>query len=161
MYYIIKWGLIDMSKLTPQEIEKLKDNLKNKGYKLTPQRRAVVDIIIRNEGSHLTTEEVYDLVKQDCPEIGLATVYRTVQLLEDIGVICKLDLNDGCNRYELVHDDEYHQHHHLICTSCGKVTEVEGDLLEILEHDIQSKYNFQIKNHSVKFYGICSECKKK
>jgi Fur family ferric uptake transcriptional regulator len=149
-----------MPKLSPQEIEKLKDNFKKKGYKLTLQRRAVVDVIIKNEGSHLTTEEVYDLVKKDCPEIGLATVYRTVQLLEDIGVVCKLDLNDGCNRYELIHDDEYHHHHHLICTSCGKVNEVEGDLLEVLEHDIQMKYDFHIKNHSVKFYGICSECRK-
>jgi Fur family transcriptional regulator, ferric uptake regulator len=71
-----------MPKLSSNEIEKLKSNLKEKGYKLTPQRRAIVDNIIKNEGSHLTTEELYDLVKQECPEIGLATVYRTVQLLE-------------------------------------------------------------------------------
>lgn len=91
-----------MSKLSPSEIEKLKRNLKGKGYKLTPQRRAIVDIIIQNSGSHLTTEELYDLVKTECPEIGLATVYRTVQLLEELGVVSKLDLNDGCYRYELV-----------------------------------------------------------
>lgn len=150
-----------MSKLTPGEIEKLKSNLKEKGYKLTPQRRAIVDIIISNEGSHLTTEELYDLVKIECPEIGLATVYRTVQLLEELGVVSKLDLNDGCYRYELVRDDENHQHHHLICSQCGKVIEVQGDLLEVLEQEIETKYDFQIKNHSVKFYGICSECKKK
>jgi Fur family ferric uptake transcriptional regulator len=150
-----------MSKLSPSEIEKLKTNLKEKGYKLTPQRRAIVDIIIQNAGSHLTTEELYDLVKTDCPEIGLATVYRTVQLLEELGVVSKLDLNDGCYRYELVREDENHQHHHLICSQCGRVIEVQGDLLEILEHEIESKYDFQIKNHSVKFYGICSECKEK
>ena len=148
-----------MSKLSPSEIEKLKLNLKEKGYKLTPQRRAIVDIIIQNAGSHLTTEELYDLVKTECPEIGLATVYRTVQLLEELGVVSKLDLNDGCYRYELVREDENHQHHHLICSQCGKVIEVQGDLLEILEHEIESKYDFKIKNHSVKFYGICSECK--
>jgi len=147
-----------MSRLSSEEIERLKSNLKEKNYKLTPQRRAIVDIIIRNEGNHLTTEELYDLVKVECPEIGLATVYRTVQLLEELGVVCKLDLNDGCNRYELVHEDENHQHHHLICTECGKVIEVEGDLLEVLEHDIQQKYDFVIKNHSVKFYGICKDC---
>lgn len=148
-----------MSKLSPSEIEKLKINLKQKGYKLTPQRRAIVDIIIQNAGSHLTTEELYDLVKTECPEIGLATVYRTVQLLEELGVVSKLDLNDGCYRYELVREDENHQHHHLICSQCGKVIEVQGDLLEVLEHEIESKYDFKIKNHSVKFYGICSECK--
>lgn len=150
-----------MSKLSPSEMEKLKSNLKDKGYKLTPQRRAIVDIIIQNEGSHLTTEELYDLVKIDCPEIGLATVYRTVQLLEELGVVSRLDLNDGCYRYELIHENENHHHHHLICSECGKVTEVQGDLLEVLEHDIESKYDFQIKNHSVKFFGICSDCKNK
>jgi len=150
-----------MPKLSSTEIEKLKSNLKEKGYKLTPQRRAIVDNIIKNEGSHLTTEELYDLVKQECPEIGLATVYRTVQLLEDLGVVSKLDLNDGCYRYELVHEDENHHHHHLICSNCGKVIEVQGDLLEVLEHEIESKYDFKIKNHSVKFYGICNECKNK
>jgi Fur family transcriptional regulator, ferric uptake regulator len=148
-----------MSKLSPSEIEKLKLNLKEKGYKLTPQRRAIVDIVIQNEGSHLTTEELYDLVKAECPEIGLATVYRTVQLLEELGVVSRLDLNDGCYRYELVREDENHQHHHLICSQCGRVIEVQGDLLEVLEHEIESKYDFKIKNHSVKFYGICNECK--
>lgn len=150
-----------MPKLSSTEIEKLKGNLKEKGYKLTPQRRAIVDNIIKNEGSHLTTEELYDFVKKECPEIGLATVYRTVQLLEDLGVVSKLDLNDGCYRYELVHEDENHHHHHLICSNCGKVIEVQGDLLEVLEHEIESKYDFKIKNHSVKFYGICNECKNK
>ncbi|MBC2584845.1 Fur family transcriptional regulator [Clostridium acetobutylicum] len=150
-----------MAKLSPLEIEKLKNNLKDKGYKLTPQRRAVLDIIIDNEGQHLTVEELYDLVKLECPEIGLATVYRTVQLLDELGVISKLDLNDGLSRYELVHENEQHQHHHLICTACGKVTEVQGDLLDELEDCIENKYHFLIKNHSVKFYGICSECRKK
>lgn len=150
-----------MPKLSSNDIEKLKGNLKEKGYKLTPQRRAIVDNIIKNEGCHLTTEELYDLVKIECPEIGLATVYRTVQLLEELGVVSKLDLNDGCYRYELVRVDENHHHHHLICSDCGRVIEVQGDLLEVLEHEIESKYDFQIKNHSVKFYGLCNDCKNK
>lgn len=150
-----------MPTLSGNEIEKLKNNLKEKGYKLTPQRRAILDIIIKNEGQHLTTEEIYDKVKMDCPEIGLATVYRTVQLLEELGVISKLDLNDGCGRYELVHEDENHRHHHLICTKCGSVIEVQGDLLEVLEHNIEQKYNFKVMDHSVKFFGLCSECIKK
>lgn len=103
---------------------------------------------------------MYNLVKKECPEIGLATVYRTVQLLEELGIISKLDLNDGCYRYELIHESENHQHHHLICSNCGKVIEVEGDLLEGLEHEIEIKYDFKIKNHSVKFYGLCKECNK-
>jgi Fur family transcriptional regulator, ferric uptake regulator len=147
-----------MSNLSHEDIVKLRENLKEKGYKLTPQRRAIVDMIINSEGKHLTAEEIYDLVKVDCPEIGLATVYRTIVLLEELGIICKLDLGDGCARYELIHDEESHQHHHLVCSNCGKVIEVEGDLLESIEQNIEKKYEFRIQNHSLKFFGLCSEC---
>ena len=141
------------------DIDALKENLKQKGYKLTPQRRSILDIIIENEGKHLTVEEIYDEVKKVCPEIGLATVYRTVLLFEELNVLCKLDLNDGCSRYELVHDDEEHRHHHLICNNCKSVFEVEDDLLEDLEERIEKTYGFNILDHSVKFFGICSKCK--
>jgi Fur family ferric uptake transcriptional regulator len=77
-----------------------------------------------------------------------------------MGVVCKMNFDDGCNRYELVHDEEDHQHHHLVCRGCGKVEEVEDDLLEVLEEKIEEKYNFKINDHSVKFYGYCSECRK-
>ena len=141
--------------------DSLKEDLKKKGYKLTPQRRSIVDAIIKNEGEHLTAEEIYDEVKLTCPEIGLATVYRTILLLEEIGVIYKLDLNAGCSRYELAHEHETHRHHHLVCNSCGRVLEVHGDLLEELEKDIEKKYGFKISDHMVKFFGICKECSEK
>ena len=140
------------------DMNDLKEELKKKGYKLTPQRRSIVDTIIKNEGKHLTAEEIYDEVKKDCPEIGLATVYRTILLLEELKVISRLDLNDGCSRYEILHSDETHRHHHLICNICNKVMEVQDDLLEDLESNIEKNYNFKILDHSVKFYGICDEC---
>lgn len=143
------------------DMNALKEDLKKKGYKLTPQRRSIVDTIIDNEGKHLTAEEIYDKVKISCPEIGLATVYRTILLLEELGVISRLDLNDGCSRYEIVHSNETHRHHHLICNNCHKVSEVQDDLLEELEGDIEKQYNFKIVDHSLKFYGICDECQKK
>ncbi|MEG0773256.1 Fur family transcriptional regulator [Clostridium sp.] len=144
--------------MVKDKIENLKEILKEKGYKLTPQRRAILNGIINSEGCHLTAEELYDLVKVDCPEIGLATVYRTVQLLEEMGVVCKLDLDDGRSRYELCQADDIHQHHHLICNECGKVIEVQGDLLHEIEEVIEKKYKFTIENHSLKFYGLCNEC---
>lgn len=147
-----------MALVSIEEIEKLKEQLKEKGYKLTPQRRAVLDVIINNEGKHLSTEEIYDMVKEACPEIGLATVYRTLQLLEKMGVVYKMNFDDGCNRYELVHNYEDHQHHHLICLNCGSVQEVEGDLLGALEEKVETLYNFKITNHSVKFFGYCDKC---
>ena len=139
----------------------LKEDLKNKGYKLTTQRRAIVDTIVESEGKHLTAEEIYDEVKKSCPEIGLATVYRTILLLEDIGILSRLHLNDGCSRYELVHSDETHRHHHLVCNECKAVFEVQDDLLDELEESIENTYGFKILDHSVKFFGICSQCCKK
>lgn len=147
-----------MYNVSPTQLDKVKESLKLKGYKLTPQRRAVVNKVLENRGSHLTAEELYELVKKECPEIGLATIYRTIQLLEEVGMICKLNLDDGCNRYELVDEEETHHHHHLICTKCGKVIEVAEDLLDAIERNVEEKYKFKIENHSVKFLGICNKC---
>ncbi len=140
-------------------IEKLKSVLKEKGYKLTPQRRAILDTVMNSQGKHLSTEEIYDFVKRDCPEIGLATVYRTLLLLDELGVISKISLDDGCARYELNINSDDHQHHHLICTNCGEILEVEVDLLEHLEDEIEKSHNFEITDHKVKFFGRCSKCK--
>lgn len=138
--------------------ENFKDHLKEKGYKLTSQRQAVLDIIIEHKSMHLSTEEIYDYVRLSYPEIGLATVYRTLILLDRLGLVYKLDLDDGCSRYELNKYNEDHKHHHLICTKCGSVAEVQGDLLEALEEQILKKNNFIVKDHRVKFYGLCSKC---
>lgn len=148
-----------MSLISINDINKLKEKIKQRGYKFTPQRKAVFDVIVENEGKHLTAEDIYGYVKENNPDIGLATVYRTVLLLEELGIIYRIELNDGCSRFELAHENETHRHHHLICTNCGKVLEVEDDLLENLESKIEEKYKFKIKDHSVKFFGLCSECR--
>lgn len=141
-------------------IDVLKDKLKETGFKITPQRRAIVEILLKNNHTHLSSEEIYDLVRVDCPEIGLATVYRTMQLLDEIGAISKLNLDDGCIRYEICLDKEdSHNHHHLICKKCGKIMEAKEDLLDSIECEIQKLYNFEILDHDVKFYGLCEDCK--
>ena len=137
-----------------------KEKLQQKGYKLTTQRRAVLDILMQNSGEHLSTEEIYSLVKEKFPEIGLATVYRTVQLFEELRIVNRLNFDDGCSRFELYVDNENHHHHHLICEKCNRVLEVENDLLEDIESEIERKYNFKVKNHKVTFYGHCQECEK-
>ena len=141
-------------------IEDLKSKLKEKGYKLTTQRRVILDVILENLGRHLSPEEIYDDVRDKYPEIGLATVYRTLQLFEQLNIVYKLNFNDGCSRYELISTSHDHQHHHLICLNCGKVIEVELDLLENLEHEIEKEGVFKIVDHSVKFFGYCNDCRK-
>ena len=149
-----------MGKAISIDYDGLKAKLKKKGCKLTPQRKTIVDTIVERQGEHLTAEEIYDEVKSKFSEIGLATIYRTIILLEEIGILSKLHLDDGCTRYELVDSDERHRHHHLICSLCGAVIEVEEDLLEDLEAQIEKKYSFKVLDHSVKFYGYCKECQK-
>ncbi len=141
--------------------ESVKATLREKGYKLTPQRRAILEMLLENQDKHLSTEDVYMLVKGKCSEIGIATVYRTLQLLEQMGAVNKLNFDDGCSRYELAGDEEDHQHHHLICLSCGQVQEVQEDLLEHLEEKIRENNHFEVVNHRVKFFGYCSKCTKK
>ena len=136
----------------------LKEKLKDTGFKITPQRRAIIEVLLNHENKHLSSEEIYDLVRVDCPEIGLATVYRTMQLLDEINVISKLNLDDGCVRYELSLNEDTHHHHHLICSKCNKIIEVKEDLLDSIEQEIESLYKFKITNHDVKFYGLCDAC---
>lgn len=137
------------------------EKLKRKGYKFTPQRKAILEIVMENAGKHLSSEEIYDFVRTKCPEIGLATVYRTVSLLVELDVLSKLNLDDGFVRYELNdHDGDQHHHHHLICSECGKIIEVKEDLLESLEEQIEKKYEFEIRDHKLKFFGLCKQCKK-
>jgi Fur family ferric uptake transcriptional regulator len=139
--------------------EAFKQMLKEKGFKITSQRESVLEVLKNNASRHMTAEEIYNEVKEISPEIGLATVYRTIQLLLDLKLIDKLDLNDGFIRYEIGKvDADKHHHHHLICEVCGKVIEAEDDLLDLIEETCSHKYNFKVTNHVVKFYGICSEC---
>lgn len=140
-------------------IDAIKEKLQKEGYKLTTQRRAILKVIIDNNDKHLSSDEVFSIVREDYPELGIATVYRTLQLFEKLNIVYKLNFDDGCSRYELSAGSDNHHHHHLICLSCGKVIEVKLDLLEALEEEIESEGQFAIVDHNVKFYGYCSECR--
>ncbi|MFS8501627.1 MAG: Fur family transcriptional regulator [Caldicoprobacter sp.] len=145
--------------MSNDSMDRIKEILQEKGYKLTPQRRATLEVIMNNKGKHMSTEEIYFRVKKICPEIGLATVYRTMLLFEELGILYKHNFDDGKNRYELSTMNEDHHHHHLLCLSCGQVIEVEEDLLDALEEKIEEKHKFKIVNHNVKFFGYCSRCR--
>jgi len=138
--------------------------LREKGLKVTTQRLAVLTVLSQKPDSHLTAEEIYDLVRVSNPEIGLATVYRTIQMLLELKIVDRIYLDDGYVRYELGHvyeDEDSHHHHHLICIKCGRVMSFQGDLLEDFEKRIEDKTGFQIQDHDVKLYGYCTDCLKK
>lgn len=143
--------------------EQFKSMLKQNGLKVTTQRIAILEVLSSRPDEHLTAEEIYDCVKNKYPEIGLATVYRTIQVLSDLNLIDKLNLDDGFVRYEIGKKEEGHcghHHHHLICLDCGRVFTFEDDLLEALEQRIEETMDFQVLDHEVKLYGRCNTCKK-
>ncbi|WP_322899920.1 Fur family transcriptional regulator [Enterococcus faecalis] len=110
---------------------------------------------------HVSAEEIYFLVKQKSPEIGLATVYRTLEILTDLKVVDKVSFNDGLARYDLRKEGAKHFHHHLLCLECGTIEEVEEDLLGEVEQIVESRYHFLVKDHRLTFHGICQSCQSK
>lgn len=144
------------------ELKDLREKLSERGYKMTPQRKEILKIFVENaDWHHMSAEDVYSILQRDGSEIGLATVYRALDLLSELGILVKVEFGDGCARYELnTADPNVHHHHHLICLKCKKVIEFEEDLLDELEANIAKKSGFQILNHEVKFFGYCKDCRR-
>ncbi len=139
--------------------EKLRNELKKRHLRITSQREAVLSIFLDNRGEHLTADEVYEKLAYKNSHISKATIYRTVELLEKMGFLTKVNFNDGFERYE-VKEIGIHHHHHLICTECGRIYEVEEDLLEDLEKAIERRTGFKIMDHQLNFYGLCPDCQR-
>ncbi len=141
--------------------EGFKALLRSRGLKVTNQRLLILEALNACQDKHLTAEEIYEIVKADCPEIGLATVYRTIQLLLELHLVDRINLDDGFVRYEIgsaTESESKHRHHHLICNKCGKVLSFQDDLLEELEGKIMKTMGFWVVDHEVKLYGYCKEC---
>ena len=135
--------------------------LRDRGLKVTRQRMQVLEAVASRPEEHLTAEEIYEIVKLGCPEIGLATVYRTIQLLGSLHLIDRISFDDGFVRYEMgsaLEGTVRHRHHHLICIKCGRVVSFQDDSLEELERKIIATTGFRVVDHEVKLYGYCVEC---
>lgn len=130
--------------------------LRQHGYKLTPQRRAVIQTIASAQ-DHLTPNAVYEKVHQDHPDIGLVTVYRTLEILAELKLICELHAGGSCRSYTV---SALGHHHHLICSSCGKVVDFTGSDLGELEQNLSRETGFRIDGHLLEFVGLCQACQK-
>lgn len=147
----------------PDNQEYFKMLLKKNGLKVTMQRIAILEVLQDRPGSHLTAEEICACVKEGHPDIGLATVYRTVQLMSELRVIDRFCLDDGYVRYEIgtMEEAKAHRHHHLVCLNCGAVLAFEDDMLESLEHRIEESTGFCVVDHEVKLFGYCKSCQER
>lgn len=140
-------------------MKQIKEKLSNAGYKLTPQREVTVQVMIDQDSEHLSAEEIYIKVKDQNVGIGLATVYRTLEILTELKILNKITFQDGLARYDLMKSETNHQPHHLLCLNCGAIEEVQHDLLKEVEDKIEHEYQFQITDHRLTFHGICKNCK--
>ena len=130
--------------------------LKQKGFKLTPQRRLILEYIHDNE-SHVTAEEIIEFVRERAPGIDKSTVYRTLDLLENTGCVLKSDV-DGHSIYH--HTEEGH-HHHLVCRLCARSIDCSEDIFSDIKKSLMTKYGFQADMRHVMVSGLCSDCAKK
>ena len=129
--------------------------LRQRGYKLTSQRRQVINTIALSH-EHLTPAALYAKVHQQHPNIGRVTIYRTLDMLSELGLICEVHAEGSCHSYLLRRPAEHH--HHLICSGCGAVVDFTDCDLNELEHRLSRKTGFDINGHLLEFSGICPNC---
>lgn len=137
-------------------VKKIATILRQHDYKFTPQRRVVIHTIASSH-DHLTPGAIYEKVHQEHPNIGLVTIYRTLDILAKLGLICELHAGGSCRSYTTGASEH---HHHLICTNCGKVVDFSGYDLSQLEQRLSLETGFEIEDHLLEFVGLCQACQK-
>jgi len=141
----------------PVLLEKFQTILKQNSLKFTKQRELILKYLYENDG-HFTPEDIYVSLKEIYPNIkvGLATVYRTLTLLEGSSIVSSISFGVQGKRYEL----GLKKHHdHLICTKCGNITEFFDDIIEDRQKYIAEKFGFDMRDHTMKIVGFCKDCK--
>jgi len=130
--------------------------LKKNTLKFTIQREVILETLY-NSDEHLTPESLHRLIQDKFPELktGIATVYRTLSLLEDSNMVTSLSFGAQGKKYELGAKEH---HDHLICTKCGSITEFVDEDIEKRQHAIADELGFKMKDHSMQIYGLCKNC---
>ncbi|MCK4905118.1 transcriptional repressor [bacterium] len=134
------------------------------GFRCTLPREVILDILYKTK-SHLSAEDIYFKIHPLHPQIGLTTVYRTLDLLSRMGAITKFDFGDGKARYELIKTGNDSHHYHLVCRKCNRVVDYsdfvkeETRLIKEIGKELSKKYNFKIDSHQIHFQGLCNKCR--
>src|SRR5579859_7980858 len=130
------------------------DTLRASGYRVTPQRQLVLEAVTKLE--HATPEEIYAEVKQTVVGVNVSTVYRTLELLEQIGLVTHTHLGHGAHRYHLAADA---QHVHLVCRDCDGITELDSAAVGPLVTALDSQYGFETDVGHLTVLGTCADCR--
>ena len=130
------------------------NRLQENGYRLTEARRAVVDVV-QNSSRALTPVEVFDMARKKYRALGLVSVYRTLEKLEELHIVQRVHQPKGCQAF--ITASQGHEHL-MLCQSCGQVTFFEGDNLEALIKSISKTTGYQIREHWLQLFGLCQAC---
>lgn len=136
-------------------VTRLDDHIKGCGLRTSSQRNAILSIM-ESEKRHYTVEELYEITKKSNPGIGIATVYRTIRLFCEAGIIREIHLANDVTRYEVINDNTHHDH--LICVECGTFVEISSGIIEKEQMRIAHNHGFELTDHSLILYGICKKC---
>ncbi len=131
------------------------EDIRQRGYRMTPQREMILDAI--HEEGHITADEIYQRVRAKSSAINLATIYRTLEMLKQLGIVTAIDTGGGCVHYELAGEQP---HHHLVCEACGETVELECEVLLPLEQALCKRYGFQMNLNHLALFGLCPQCQK-
>jgi Fur family ferric uptake transcriptional regulator len=149
------------AKPRPPDQERLRQDLNDymlkRGLRSTEQRRLIIDTFF-DVHEHITIDSLLKLVRAVDARVGYATVYRTMKLLSESGVVQEHKFGDGFTRYELSDEDAHHDH--LVCLECGKIIEFEEPQIEALQERIAKRYGFLVRAHKHEMYGLCADCQK-
>ena len=138
-----------------KKMEVLKSYIETKGLKSTAQRDFIADTFFKIN-THISLDELLKKVKRKTPNIGYATVYRTMKLLTESGLAIARQFGDGQTRYENLPEDGHHDH--IICIKCSKIAEFHNQKIEQLQMEAAKKLGFTVLNHKLELYGYCSDC---
>ena len=131
------------------------DILISRGYRLTPQRMMVVEALHGVDG-HISAEEIFQKVKAKYPYANISTIYRTLELLKELGLAAEIDIGDGIVRY---HAKEDSRHHHLVCNKCSRITQLPESDLHSLEKSLLNNHGFKADMSHLAIFGLCQKCR--
>ncbi len=135
-------------------LEELIAKLRERGYRLTPQRMAVLKVLVGSK-KHPSAEQIYEQVKIDFPMTSLATIYKTVAVLKEMGEILELSFSDDSSHYD---GGSSHPHPHLVCIKCKSITDVDVTGVGGLPQEVALRTGYQIVSYRFDFFGVCPRC---
>jgi Fur family ferric uptake transcriptional regulator len=136
------------------KLPELTDRLRRKSRKVTGPRQAILEIL-RRHAHPMSSKEIFAALPRGC---DLATVYRSMHLLEGMKMVKRYDLGDGVARFELLAEGDDGHHHHLVCVRCAAVVEIEECFTQDLEEKIALRNGFKAITHRLEFFGVCPQC---